>query len=504
MLNLVVNRDKIKETYLSANDTEFKIVFNSSDWYKMYKKAIFLVGDDSYIVEGLENNTTYPLPKACVNVEFSVYIVGESSNSYKSTEKQLIRMLGGEVSSLEVQAAVEKYLERNPVSGMTEEQRIQLAKIPELENIIKDLEKQTGVGIQSISKSATNGLIDTYTIEFTDGTTTTFQIANGEKGDRGEQGKDGTTYTPQIGKITTISSAENASASVLIDEENKTANFNFSIPKGEKGDKGDSGIVTSVVIPNSAASHNAIFRGKNLTNTYSVDEICSRISNGSFEDLYIGDYFDITINAEGSEVVRCILAGFDMYWNNGDTPSFTNHHAVIVTKNCLNTTHAMNPTNTTVGGFTGSDMWTNVIPMYNTAFGSVLDSHLLSHRTLLTKTMNAELASNAGVGLKGASSDWEWVDTKLSLLSEIQVYGSNVFSSSFYDTGCDNLQLPLFVLDPTAKVCGKGGTGDGGRQWYWLRNVASASSFASVSYGGISNSSAASDGAGVRPLFCIG
>lgn len=257
---------------------------------------------------------------------------------------------------------------------------------------------------------------------------------------------------------------------------------------------------------NNAAAHNGIFRGKDLT-SLGVNEICSRISNGSFEDLYIGDYFDITINAEGSEVVRCILAGFDTYWNNGDNPAFTNHHAVIVTKNCLKTTHAMNPTNTTVGGFIGSDMWTTVLPLYNTAFGSVLGSHLLSHRTLLTKTMNAELASNAGAGFKGASSDWGWYDTKLSLLSEIQVYGSNVFSSSFYDTGCDNLQLPLFALDPTAKVCGRGGNGAGSetaRQWYWLRNVASASYFALVYDNGYSTCANASAGSGVRPLFCIG
>ena len=95
VLNLIVNRDKIKETYLSANDTEFKILFSSSDWYRMYKKAIFLVEDNSYIVEGLENNRTYPLPEACVGTEFSVYIVGEMGNEFKSTEKLLIRVMGG-------------------------------------------------------------------------------------------------------------------------------------------------------------------------------------------------------------------------------------------------------------------------------------------------------------------------------------------------------------------------------------------------------------------------
>ena len=41
----------------------------------------------------------------------------------------------------------------------------------------------TGNGILSIQKTATAGLIDTYTITFTDGTTTTFDITNGEDGE---------------------------------------------------------------------------------------------------------------------------------------------------------------------------------------------------------------------------------------------------------------------------------------------------------------------------------
>ena len=39
------------------------------------------------------------------------------------------------------------------------------------------------VSIRSIEKTATNGRIDTYTIYFTDGTTTTFEVENGEDGD---------------------------------------------------------------------------------------------------------------------------------------------------------------------------------------------------------------------------------------------------------------------------------------------------------------------------------
>lgn len=42
---------------------------------------------------------------------------------------------------------------------------------------------ETGNGIASITKTDTSGLVDTYTITFTDGTTTTFTVTNGADGD---------------------------------------------------------------------------------------------------------------------------------------------------------------------------------------------------------------------------------------------------------------------------------------------------------------------------------
>lgn len=50
----------------------------------------------------------------------------------------------------------------------------------------------TGNGIASIVKTGTSGLIDTYTITFTDGTTTSFQVTNGQNGQPGADGRDGT------------------------------------------------------------------------------------------------------------------------------------------------------------------------------------------------------------------------------------------------------------------------------------------------------------------------
>ena len=49
-----------------------------------------------------------------------------------------------------------------------------------------------GNGIASITKTATSGLVDTYTITYTDGTTSTFNVTNGEDGANGNKWYRGT------------------------------------------------------------------------------------------------------------------------------------------------------------------------------------------------------------------------------------------------------------------------------------------------------------------------
>lgn len=47
-----------------------------------------------------------------------------------------------------------------------------------------------GNGIESIEKTSTQGLVDTYTIQYTDGDSTTFDVTNGKDGVDGKDGKD--------------------------------------------------------------------------------------------------------------------------------------------------------------------------------------------------------------------------------------------------------------------------------------------------------------------------
>ena len=254
-------------------------------------------------------------------------------------------------------------------------------------------------------------------------------------------------------------------------------------------------VAFSTIIPSNAAAHNAIYRGKNIQDKYIDGSLYTAIENGTFDDLFIGDYFDITITTSlgGSETVRCMLAGFDVYWGCGDTAMFT-HHAVIVPANCFAATAQMNVENITTGGYTGSAMYTTVLPVYQTALETVFGNRLLTNRELMTNAVT-----------DGKSSGWAWFDCKLRLMSEAEVYGGNVWSGS-YDVGIAKTQLPLFTLNPAKIVCGLGGANyasNPARRDWWLSAVTGAAGFALVSSGGNASYAGASHAIGVRPRFLI-
>lgn len=86
----------------------------------------------------------------------------------------------------EISQAVENYFAEHPITGVTQED-IQNAVNSYLgEHPVSDGQNGSdGVGISSISKTSTSGLVDTYTITFTDGNTTTFAVTNGKDGESG-------------------------------------------------------------------------------------------------------------------------------------------------------------------------------------------------------------------------------------------------------------------------------------------------------------------------------
>lgn len=245
---------------------------------------------------------------------------------------------------------------------------------------------------------------------------------------------------------------------------------------------------------------NGLARGKNIQTYFDNGKLFDRIADGSLDDLFIGDYWKASYNGV-TKTFR--IAGFNTLYNNGDT-AFTKPHAVIVPDESL-VDSKMNDSNTTTGGYVGSYMHTTTIGAIATASGttnvnknlySIFGSHLLTTRELLTNAINANATAGNGMAWSGASNNWAWTDCQAVLMSEIELYGANVFSSSGYDTGNANMQLPLFRLMPKLK--------NPGRYWFWLRNVASSTHFCLCGDSGFSGYTDASNVYGVRPRFVIG
>ena len=255
-----------------------------------------------------------------------------------------------------------------------------------------------------------------------------------------------------------------------------TANANKKTPFSGiwswiKGKIGDEDLIP---IYANAGSHNSIYRGKNLGTSF-TSAMSSAIQDGTFDDLFVGDY--LTINGT---VYR--VAGFNLIKNCGDT-NFSGNNMCLVPDSALYNA-SMNSANTTEGAYTNSEMRTTNLAQATTKittdFGS---SHVISYRDIL-----ANATSN------GQASGWTWDDCKVELMSEVMVYGTKVWGNSGYEVGCLNEQFPLFRLNPESIHR---------RFNYWLRSVRSSTNFATASSFGYATSSDASSSHGVRPFFFV-
>ena len=258
---------------------------------------------------------------------------------------------------------------------------------------------------------------------------------------------------------------------------------------------------TFQILRGNGVPHNGIYRGKNLTNVYTIDQIYNMVHSGNFDDLFLGDYFTVSITTTlpdetvKTENVTLMIAAFDYYYNCGDT-ALTTHHIVLIPRNQgFATTAKMNDTNTTEGGYLNSYMHQTVLPCYADSLKTALNNHLLSHRTILTNKVTTTAASMAGAGMTGSASGWEWTTVELQLMNEVQLYGTTVWSSSAYDVGVDNRKLPIFNFITPVQF---------GRSAFWLRSVVSSTNFASCTSGGNAIHSGASTATYVRPLILFG
>ena len=126
-------------------------------------------------------------------------------------------------------------------------------------------------------------------------------------------------------------------------------------------------------------------------------------------------------------------------------------------------------------GYANSDLHyylTNtLLPLVQSDLGS---ANLLAHSKLLSNAVN-QTGTNKMGSATGCSSGWGWVANQyISALSEVQVYGATVWSSSGYDTGEACRQLDVFRVYNHTEIFGG--------EYPWLRDVVSASIAANANH----------------------
>lgn len=238
----------------------------------------------------------------------------------------------------------------------------------------------------------------------------------------------------------------------------------------------------STLANNGAYAHNSVARGANLGSSL-TDEQSAAIRDGSFRGMYLLDYW--TINS-----IKWRIMAFDYYYGTGDR-TCTTHQVVVVPDGQIDTA-AYNSTNTTAGGYVGSELYKTGLNKAKTiitaAFGS---GHILTHRNVLVNAVTNGIPSGAA-----------WYDSTVELMTEANVYGTKHWAASAHgeDSGVDfdtvdKSQYPGFAVAPSLQTVPN--------QWLWLRDVASASCFADANGSGYATHGVASNVGGVRPAVCI-
>ena len=270
------------------------------------------------------------------------------------------------------------------------------------------------------------------------------------------------------------------------------------------------------IVPKTAAAHNALCRGKDLTSYEANGGMAAAIKAATFDDIFPGDYIikSVTINGNTYRDVKWIIMDLDYHYNRGygswidsegnTTANYAVHHVVLMPEHYLFYTQ-MNSSNTTAGGYQACDMFKTIIPKVNAgvlnAFGK---AHVLMHDEMLTNNMNPNAASSVGSGWTG-STYWDFSgddgdttgrypwrhDIQCNIPNQAMMYGSSPFASSGFEAGDCNKQLAYFRY----------GQNFDRSYWCWLRDVSSGSYFAFAASDGLAICNDASSSYGVSPYF---
>lgn len=225
--------------------------------------------------------------------------------------------------------------------------------------------------------------------------------------------------------------------------------------------------------------HNQIYRGKNLGTVYKSDQQ-NAINDGTFHDLWIGDYWEI-----GSYTYR--IAAFDWFYGSGHNPKTTTHHVVIVPDESMgNSVFADSEDKCYADAKVRTAFIPSISPTINSAFGNRILSHRVDLQTAAPEnSMTGPISS-------------QWYDGTIELMTPLMI----ISGASKTEHSGNVLKpyaecLPLFSLKPELVSIGT----DYWTQicdWRLPKNFKNTISNAGTVFGNVNTASL-----GVRPYFLI-
>lgn len=221
--------------------------------------------------------------------------------------------------------------------------------------------------------------------------------------------------------------------------------------------------------------HAQVFRGANLGTALTAGQKAN-IQNGTFADLWLGDYWVI-----GGVTYRIVDIN---YWKGlGDTP-FNSNHLVIMPDSALYQAK-MHGSSSTSGGYVGSQMYTTNLATAKTTINAAFPSSVLSHRDFFSNAVSSGSVSSCG-----------WYDSTVNIPNETQFFGVGLFGTEKELIAVN--QFNLFAKRPELRISSNA-------KHTWLNNIVNSTDYAGINEKGFSDYFIATDsGVWVRPVFCIG
>lgn len=191
--------------------------------------------------------------------------------------------------------------------------------------------------------------------------------------------------------------------------------------------------------------HRNIYRGEAIGTSVTADQLAS-IVDGSFVDMYIGDYWEIPVTIDGTtKTIKWRIADIDYFIGYRDavdtTKRMTTHHLVIVPDTALYATTPGYRSN----GYNGSDVRTSGLSKAKTAINTIFPNMVLEHKDYLSTSVDGN----------GNVSKTEEKTCTIELMNEVMVFGFNRFQLPANQQGyvyySHGGQFALFSLCPKWK-----------------------------------------------------